>query len=1162
VFWNCIGDEDAVGVFNLSAMSFVSKLGIACFTYLMVLFSTPSFAQTQTTGRISGTVKDSGGRIVLQAEIRAVATDKGELHQTFTNESGDFFLLALSPGKYEISVSAKGFRSTIFQDISLGAGDTITVNAVLQLAQNTTEITVSDTPPLVRTDSSELGMSLDSTVISSAPLASRNSLQLLTQAPGTSSALTNNSTLGRNSPEISVNGARVSQNSMQINGVDANNPSMHDFADVGVPAPESVGQVVMQTSMYDASTSGAGGSSVGLFTKSGGNALHGSVYEYFQNDALDANDPNLKAVGLPRPELRRNVYGATLGGPIRKDRVFYFLSYQGSREINAATGQSLYSNVMIDPCLTNDRSAATLMQNCSISSVDPSALALLNYKLPNGQFLIPTPQTDGLATGTAPSTYRENQFNTNIDFRLGSNDLLTSKFFFADAPLFSALGWSAFGSSPTFPGFGTRITVNDQILSLQESHSFSAVTVNEVRFGYNFIRRNEIPEEPISDTAVGISRITADQFPGLPLIYLTRNTSGAAIGSNEITLRNTSPSLSFFDFLSLQRGEHTVRIGGEIRHSEWNVQSANVASYGEIDFASFHDFLSGNSEFSLLGTGQANDYFRTTDYQVFAQDDWRISSKLILNLGLRYELDPPPYESQGRIGGFDLSLYQPQGTVDPNGFPLGPPMEGIVIPGVTRVGKRILKSIDPHDFGPRIGLAWSPFVTGRLAIRAGYGIFYSRPSFLYLGLNFAEPPFYQVSTFFGQPFGDPFPGAPPSNSFPLVQSGPLLGSPFAFVDRNNRNPYFQQFNASVQYEVIRDAVLQIGYVGSRGLRLYRQLNVNQSYIASLDHPITNVVTGEVITTNTVENAALRAPLQGVDPSLFSLNQSSGQSSYNSLQASLNKRMLHGLQLSASYTFSKSIDNASEAGGGAYPDGTLDTGNGLDSGGVYGNQLDPRVNRGVSDFDRTHRFVMNCVWNIPAAFQARDSRADHLLFSNWQVSGIVIAMSGLPVDIFDPAGGTLYGQIYGARPNWAPGATIKTATQNIPPGYYFNPFAFQQAVVQPGQPIPSAHDPSALAGDAGTDYGNLGRNLLRGPFQSNVDLSLMKEFLLTESKILQFRADFFNALNHASRSNPVSDISSATLDPNTGRIVHPGNFGRILGTDSSPRILQFSLRFSF
>src|SRR4029077_2071556 len=330
-----------------------------------------------------------------------------------------------------------------------------------------------------------------------------------------------------------------------------------------------------------------------------------------------------------------------------------------------------------------------------------------------------------------------------------------------------------------------------------------------------------------------------------------------------------------------------------------------------------------------------------------------------------------------------------------------------------------------------------------------------------------------------------------------------------------------------QYEVIRDTVLQVAYVGTRGLRLFRQVNINQARIASVNHPITNPVTGDVITVNTNENAPLRAPMQGVDPAFFTLNESNGQSTYHSLQATLNRRLTCGLEFQGSYTFSRSIDHSSLPG--------------LDTSGIVGNQLMAQSNRGLSDFDRTHRFTGYFLWDVPTFGLSRKSNLARLLASNWQVTGIVTAMSGTPVDLFDPLGGSLYG-LAGARPNWAPGANRRNALSNIPKGYYFSPAAFAVATVQPGEPIPSAHDPTALTGGTGTDIGNVGRNLLRGPSQANIDFSVGKRFSLAESKNLEFRGDFFNLLNHSNRENPIGDISA-------------GDFSTIVSFTSSPRIVQ-------
>jgi hypothetical protein len=347
--------------------------------------------------------------------------------------------------------------------------------------------------------------------------------------------------------------------------------------------------------------------------------------------------------------------------------------------------------------------------------------------------------------------------------------------------------------------------------------------------------------------------------------------------------------------------------------------------------------------------------------------------------------------------------------------------------------------------------------------------------------------------------------------------------------------------------------MQIAYVGSRGLRLFRQVNINRARIASTNHPITNAVTGQLITWNTPDNAQLRAPFQGVITDSGGLNQTSGQSTYHSLQATLSHRASHGLEFRAAYTFSKSIDDTGNPGGGVGLDGKVDRSTALDTG--------SSDVRGLSDFDRTHRFVLSGVWNLPRFSREASSRAVRILCSDWQLSVIVIAMSGLPIDILDSTAGDLYG-VYGGRPNWAPGASRTTATRSIPPGYYFNPFAFALPTVQPNQPIPSAHDPTALAPEGGNDIGRLGRNVLRGPSQSNIDLSIAKRFPVGEVKNIEVRADFFNALNHANRSNPIEDITAATTVDDSGQIVNPGDFGRILSVSSGPRIVQLALKVTF
>jgi carboxypeptidase family protein len=1122
---------------------------LVCFSFV-ITSSVYLFSQGPTNGRIAGTVRDVQGAVIPVAQVFVENPSTGERRSTASDTSGNYSLPFLAAGIYDVKIQANGFAAAFFRNVKIGVNETAVVNAQLHLSSVSSEITVSDAPPSLETNSSELSTTIDSRLANDLPLPTRNILQLLTLSPGVSAPITNNNAIGRNSPNVSVNGARITQNSYRINGIDANDVSMHVLSDVGVPAPESVSEVDVQTSMYDATVAGAG-ASVQVVGKSGSNSLHGSLYEYLRNEFFNANDANLRTAGDRRPEMRRNVYGATVGGPISRNNAFFFGSYQGTRDANGTTDQSIYKNVLIGPGLTDDRSDAALIGTFGVPSVDPISSKLLNFKLSNGRFLIPTPDANGLATGTALSTYHEEQFSTNVDYHPRASDSLSARFYLSDAPLFSALGGSNFGTPASLPGFGNAIEVDDRVLSVVEAHSFSPSTLHELHFGYSLIRHAETPQESLRDDSIGISRQTAAEYPGLPLILMGRDEGGAVIGTSDITYRATGTVVSVADSLSLLRGKHALRLGGELRHFDWRVHAA-VWSYGEIDFPTFQDFLLGNTGesqfggstgFAHLGTGFQDRDLLTTDYDFFVQDEWRILPRLTLNLGLRYELDPPPYDSLGRIGGFDPQLYLPPTSVDQSGAPIGPPTRGIVepgnapaqyhLPGTTIVGKRVLKSIDPNNLAPRIGFAWTPFGAKRLAVRGGYGIFYSQPSFFYVALQYFNPPFFLEALTSGQPFSNPFGTAPPQSSFPLITPGPISGWN---VDRNARTPYTQQFNTSLQYEYPRNTTIQIAYVGTRGLKLYRTVNINQAPIASIDHPITNPVTGLVITDNTPDNAALRAPLQGVSSSGFGLNGANGYSTYHSLQASINRRLSRGLQFTAFYAFSKSIDDAPKPGWG--PGANFDTAS------LIGNQLLDIANRGLSDFDITHRFVAGYVWDLPNSGESRM----RWLFSNWQLSGIVSAMSGTPVDIVDITGGSLYGML-GARPNWAAGKERRAAITNVPPGFYFNPSAFSAAMVPPGSVILGAHDPRAYSSTGGTEFGNIGRNIIRGPAQNDIDFSISKHFSITEAKDLRFQADFFNLLNHPNRDAPNNDIN----DP---------DFGKAIRFSSSPRILQLSLKLTF
>ncbi len=1133
---------------------------------LLIIGNSLTLAQSQTTGRITGTVNDEKGAVIAGAEVTVTNKATGEARVVSTDSEGHYSVPLLPPGTYQVAIKSAGFKKAVSDNVKVVITETTAVNADLSVGGTEESVTVSAASPLVQTDSAQLGRVVDARAVAELPLATRNFTQILGLSPGAATYLPDHTSVGRNSQNISVNGARVTNNNFQINGVDANSMGTNSAPSLSVPAPETIQEFKVQTSLYDATFGRSGGGNVQAVTKSGTGEFHGAVYEYLRDDAFNANSPVLKSVGGARPELNRNVFGFTIGGPGIKDKLYFFGSYQGMRENNGASPiNSLSSNVLIAPGLTDDRSEAKLLSTFFPSApagtrLDPTALALLNFKLGNGQYLIPTPGANGRYSGSAVSKFQEDQMNANFDWRINQNNSLAFKFFLSNAPQTLVLP-SFLGGGPNVPGFGNFQKNNNRLSVLQYTRVFSPNVINEARIGYNFIRVDAFPQEPLNDKDIGIKRANADIFPGLGLIRIAPAAGGIVFGTSAtIDVQAVSPSTTVSDTLSITKGGHTVRLGAEFRYNE-NNYTLNFFTRGQVDFLNFQTFLQGQALLSVFGSGNGDRSLRAHDYNFFFQDDWKVTSKLTLNLGVRYELDLPPYDTRGRIATFDPTLYKARPLSNTLTTGLLAPLAGFVeagnavkdSPDIPNVGKRVLNSIDPNNIAPRIGFAYTPFASGKLVVRGGYGMFYSRTSFQYLTLNVIAPPTYVFGSRLGAPLvttplplSDPFFAAPPQSAFPTLVPGVALSG--NLFDRNIRTPYLHQYNANVQYQLAKDLLFEAGYVGTRGLNLFRQVAINQARLASTASPIVNEATGATITTNTPANAALRAPFQGVGINNFSLNQTTAQSNYNSLQTSLTKRFSGGVQFLASYTWAKSIDNASGQGGGAGVGGVINPGGVGETVGVLGNQLDNRANRGVSDFDRTHRFVFSGLWELPGP----KSGLAKTVFGGWQIAGIVTAMSGLPIDIVDAGAGSLYG-LNGtaalARPNFAAGATAKTAMTNVPAGYYFNPAAFVRPAVAAGQPIPSSGG-RFIADAAGTDIGQIGRNILRGPRQTNVDFSFFKRVYFGETRNFEFRTEFFNIFNHVNLANPLSDLNAGA------------SFGRIISVTTNPRIIQFAFKVNY
>ncbi|MCA1603169.1 MAG: carboxypeptidase regulatory-like domain-containing protein, partial [Acidobacteria bacterium] len=675
---------------------------------LIVLCPVSAFAQSQTTGRINGTVKDPNGARIVGAEVAVTSLATAEDRKATTDAEGNYAVPLLSPGAYRIGVTASGFNPALLDSVRVVITETTTVNAELAVAGLSAERVTVSAAPLIQAGGPQLGRVVDSRAVAELPLATRNFTQILALSPGTFVDLPDNTALGRNSQRVSVNGARGTHNNFEINGIDANVLSQNNAALVAVPAPETIQEFKVQTSLYDATFGRGAGGSVQAVTRSGTNEFHGALYEYFRDDAFNANNPFLKAAGVERPELKRNVFGGLLGGPVKTDRAFFFASYQGARERNGASDSSLTSSILIAQGLTDDRSEQTLLatfrprlqSRLPATSIHPTALALLNIKLPGGQFLIPTPQSDGRYSGSALSTYREDQFNANVDYRVGEKDWLAMKFFFSKAPQFAALPSS---NAANVPGFGADQKNDNRLFSVQNIHTFGARTVNEARVGYSLIYSDSFGRHPVKDSDVGIRRANAGAYPGLGVIRIGAG-EALTIGNagTFVDLKFDNSAITLVDILSLSRGRHSVRMGGGIISYRTNV-TTNFNRRGQITFQNFNNFLLGLATNSQNAEGINTRFLRAADYSLFLQDDWKLSQRLTLNLGLRYELNLPPYETRGALATFDPALYQPRMEVDASGNPVGPPVGGFVQAGnvipqydladVPNVGRRVFTSV-------------------------------------------------------------------------------------------------------------------------------------------------------------------------------------------------------------------------------------------------------------------------------------------------------------------------------------------------------------------------------------------------------------------------------------------------------------------------------------
>ena len=1106
----------------------------------LMLFSALAWGQG-ATGTISGSVTDPNGAVISGASVKVTNLSTNFTRETTTNGEGSYSVQLLAAGRYSVEISSSNFKASKVEAV-VNITQTTAVDVQLSVSGGTVVVDVE--APAAQTETSQNGRTITGETLRQIPLPTRNFQQLLALSPGAQSSVTNSTDLGRGDAIITVNGQRTTSNSVKINGIDANSIGTNSTPNIAVPATDSIQEFIVQTSLYDASNGRNAGGSIEAVTRGGSNDVHGDVYYFLRNKSLNANEPFIKARGLAKPEATRKQFGATLGGPVVHDRVFFFGSYQGTRETNGISLTNSLTNPAVPAGLRNDnRTAAGLSATFGIpvASINPIAVNILNAKLASGAFAIPS---SGLAATTTPSAatsvpqsgisrFRENQFNTNGDFVISHKNTLSAKFFFADNPTHQAnYNFAGLGNGERqLVGFGGDLKIQQKLYSVTDTHVFSPNVVNQARFGYSRLLVTSVPEEPFSAASLGISSSLSGIYPGAPTIRVLGADSAFFFGS--ATLADQSSRINGFsygDTLSVTRGNHRLRFGGEYRNSTVKFYF-NAFSRGQLLFTSFNNFLLGSGT-SLLGSGVFDRSFAVKDLNGFVQDDWKITSRLTLNLGVRYDYYGLPVEARGRLVNF-----LPDSAVIGTAAAPAPPPNGFVqaaggpLAGVPTVAKTLVPT-DKNNFAPRIGLAFMLSEQHKLVLRAGYGIYYDRISTRFANTQLFNYPYFALGV--GLPgltttFASPFVNMPLPSSFPTVATipspisgiAPFVGVPIAgvFVDPKLDTPYVQQYNFGFQWQTKGDYVIDVGYVGNNGSHLLQVVTLNQPTY----NPATNAFATRWPTATISGNKNATGGVQQV--------QTTSLSSYDSLQMSLSKRFSGGLQFLAAFTHGKSIDYYS---GAALNELTN----------MPGDQVNWRLNRGRSDFNREDRFVISGVYDLPK--HNYGSAFAKGLLNNWQIAGIAVFQTGLPFSVVNSNdtsiisranhSGTFNGTIY------TPGSTRSRTLA------YFNKSAFVTSCLNAAcsAAVGTVTNPNF---DTTAPFGNTMRNAYTGPGQKNVDLSFIKFIPFSERFRGELRAEMFNIFNWVNYANPNNNLIGA-------------NFGRIERASSGPRVIQLAFKVSF
>ncbi|MCB1019723.1 MAG: TonB-dependent receptor [Bryobacterales bacterium] len=1013
------------------------------------------------SGSIQGVVRDPSGAAV-RASVTATLIETARQYETTTDVEGEYQLPVLPVGRYELIAQADGFAG-VPRRVLLEVGRSLNVDLELTLDTIRTTVEVSDSTPLVDVGSAALGSIVSRERLRDLPLNQREFLQLALLAGGALPPAPGSELERQNDSGMHLNGAREAANNFLLDGVDNNDLYINRL--VVSPPLDSVQEFRLHASNYQAEFGRSGGGQVNVVSRAGTNQLHGSFYEYLRNDAFDARnffDP----AGQPIPKFRRNQFGASAGGPLRKNRAFFFGGYEGTRIRDAITrtarvptAQELAGDfsALGSPIFDPFTQAPFADNRIPADRISPAAQALAKaWPAPNRadptQNLVTTPVGDGLT----------NQLYGRADLYASQADVLFVRYNFSHNRSLAPFG----DGGSNVPGFGSFALNRGQNLVVSETHVFGPRAVLDIRFGFNRLRREIRQQNTGVDVAaaLGIQGLSSDpDFVGFPAI----NVAGYDSIGDETALPilrqdNTYHVVGNFTLL---RGAHALKMGGEVRAVTVDgIQG--LFGRGQMNFLGalttnpLSDFVLGLPTYTIQTTLDNPFRSRAQSWNGYVQDDWKLRPRLTLNLGLRYELNRPIVDADNRFSYFDFDRNElvPAGT-----GPLG------------RAGYRA----DRNNFAPRVGLSWNP--SNGLVVRGAYGVFYDVGILEVSSGYYFNPPYFNLHLFFPSEtrlltISEPFPtnaGITPLASINAVQP-------------DFRTAYMQQWNGGVEKTLGGGLLLRASYIGSKGTKQLRRRDLNQPAPGPGD-------------------VDARRPIPGfANVVMF---ESAASSSYHSGVFTLERRFGSGLTFSASYTLSKSIDDAS-----AFLDSTGDQGFPQDS-------RNFRAERGLSSFDQRQRIVFAGSYALP--FRNPVGR-------NWTIYTIASAGSGRPLTpalSIDNSNTGNSGSIFGQD---RPDAIGDPNTGASTPEQWFNTAAFA---------IPAEYT-----------FGNAGRNVLTGPGTASVDLAVVRRFAFGERAHLDLRAEAFNVAN---RTN--FDLPRRYADQPT--------FGRILSAGAA-RQLQFGVRIEY